>query len=172
MTDRERDPAEWPLGPRVREARGRLSLATVANRAGLGVETVWQIENGRRRDSRPWSPAKPATILALARALSLDEAEALEMAGYRAADYITTAGAGGGSLMAPAALAEQVARLDPDVRRAIEVLVVAQLRARGYLADELVAVKSGGGEAAKSGVLSGPSEPARGTEHHEERTKD
>lgn len=170
MTDGERDPAAatWPLGERVRQARGRLSLKHVSDKAGIGVETIRQVENKRRADGKPWSPPRPGTVQKLARALDIPEREALELAGYKPSDYIDTATDEGPPLMSPAVLAEQVAKMDPEMRRALETIVVTHLKAKGYIAADApeVPVRSVG-EGEHGGVRS-RGEVARGVETSED----
>jgi transcriptional regulator with XRE-family HTH domain len=119
---------EWPLGERVREARGEESHKSVARRAGIGAETVWQIENGRRRAVGPFSRPKPDTIAKLARALGIPVSEALTLAGYNPENYVNLLDEG-----VETALARKMAKLQPEEQRALEILVDGLLVARGHM---------------------------------------
>jgi transcriptional regulator with XRE-family HTH domain len=119
---------EWPLGKRVRDARGEEPQKVVARRAGIGAETLWQIENGRRRDAAAFSPPKPEIIAKLARALDIPVSEALTLAGYNPEHHLDLAGEG-----VETQLALKLARLGSEQKRAIEIIVDSLLRERGYI---------------------------------------
>jgi transcriptional regulator with XRE-family HTH domain len=120
-------PHEWPLGERVREARGEEPQKVVARRAGIGAETLWQIENGKRRgDDYPFSPPKPDIIAKLARALDIPVSEALTLAGYNPEHHLDLVGDG-----PETRLALKLARLTPEQKRALEIVVDGLLGTQG-----------------------------------------
>jgi transcriptional regulator with XRE-family HTH domain len=152
-------------------------MTEVARRAEIAPETLWQIENGRRRDSKPWSRPRPPIILAVAQALGIDPAEALQLADYDPTHYVEESGSGGPPLMAPAALAENYARLDPEMKRAIETIVITHLKAKGYIAADApggsevtMPVKTHGEES--HGEVRSHGEAARGVESTPESARD
>lgn len=116
------------------------------------------------KPGEPWRPTA-GNVRSVAQALDDVEDTWLEMAGYPV-QLPNEGEASAGEL------AKRIKQLPLAERQAVETLVVSILRARGYIAEESVLVKSGGGEAAKQGVLSGDPEPARGLESHEERASD
>lgn len=133
---------EWPLGERVREARGTEPQKVVARRAGVGAETLWQIENGKRRgDDYPFSPPKAEIIAKVARALDIPVSEALTLAGYNPEHHLELVDEG-----MEAQLALKLAKLAPEQRRALEILVDGLLVNRGYLAAEAAVVAGSAGE--------------------------
>jgi transcriptional regulator with XRE-family HTH domain len=107
---------QWPLGERVRSARGRESGRSVANRAGIDPEVYRQLENGRRRDGRSLKRPNPEVISKVARALNIPVSEALELAGYRPERYMPAE-------PFEVALARKIRGLTPEQQRAIEILV-------------------------------------------------
>jgi transcriptional regulator with XRE-family HTH domain len=159
---------KWPLGERVREARGTEPLKVVARRAGIGAETLWQIENGRRRDDYPFSAPKAEIIAKAARALQIPVSEALTLAGYKPEDHLAVVDEG-----METQLASKVAQLAPEQIRAIEIIVDSLLRERGYIDPETPqrhadSVVRSIGEAAQAGVYS-HGEPAGGGEQRVRR---
>lgn len=152
---------EWPLGKRVREARGEEPQKVVARRANIGAETLWQIENGKRRDKAPFSPPKPEIIAKLARALDIPVSEALTLAGYNPEHHLDLADEG-----LETQLALKLAKLAPEQKRALEIVVDGLLEARGYIEprtpqSHVDTVVRSIGEGVQSGVYS-HGEPARG----------
>jgi transcriptional regulator with XRE-family HTH domain len=160
MTDEERDLDEWPLGPRVTEARGSESARSVARRAGISPELLWQIENGRRRDDRPWNRPTAPNIQAVARAVGIPEAEALELAGYNPDHYITPVD-DGPALMSEAVLAKKIQGLDVPDRRAVEKIVESLERRRDLEEQVDRALRAGG--------FIAPDAPRPGEVENEER---
>lgn len=135
---------EWPLGERVRQARGTESQRSVAKRAGVSAELIWQIENGRRRsDDAPFSP-KPVTVEQVARALDIPVPEALRLAGYNPDHHVEPSGG------LEVDLARKMTKLEPQEVRAVEILVDSILVARGYMSAPVanvdVVVRSAGEE--------------------------
>lgn len=112
----------------MREARGEEPQKVVARRAGIGAETLWQIENGRRRDAAAFSPPKPEIIAKLARALDIPVSEALTLAGYNPEHHLDLADEG-----LETQLALKVAKLSSEQQRALEILVDGLLVARGHM---------------------------------------
>lgn len=142
---------EWPLGERVLRARGKESQRTVAKRAGVSPEMLWQIENGRRRsDDAPFSP-KASTVEKVARALGIPVPEALTLAGYNPDHHVEPSDG------LEVDLARKVAKLAPQEVRAVEVLVDSILVARGYMSAPVartdVVVRSAG-EAVRADIQS------------------
>jgi hypothetical protein len=68
-------------------------------------------------------------VLAVTRALHIDETEALELAGYQPEDYIVAAADGGPALVSPAALVKQMVKLPQHELRALQTLVEGLLQA-------------------------------------------
>lgn len=125
MTDAEH---EWPLGERVRNARGKESQKSVAKRANVSPELLWQIEAGRRRDGAVSKP-KPASIIAVARALEIPATEALRLAGYKPEHYISATPTEGLEVE----LARKVSKLRPEQQQALEILVDGLLEQGGHV---------------------------------------
>lgn len=167
MSDRGRDPAEWPLGELVRTAiteRGWSERET-ARRAKVSASFIRDLLLGYMRGSpnKPWKPKAPM-VQAVARALEISEAEALTLAGYRPEDFITVVDSGG-PVVAPEQLARQIKALSPTDRRAIETIVDSLLRERGYVGtdagddgDTEMEIRSGPSELTHRGVYAGPDE--------------
>lgn len=170
MTDGE---GGWPLGDRLRAARGTEPIKALAARAGVGPETYWQLENGRRRDDQPFRVSKPPIVLAVARALRIPEEEALELAGYEPWRYITQADDGGSPLASPEEFAKSVAQLPTDMQRALQAIVEVYLRDRGSArpANSPMVVKPGPAEAPHSGARFGPEEPPLSDQPQGDRVK-
>lgn len=119
---------EWPLGERVRQARGKESHRSLAKRAGVSAELIWQIENGRRRsDDAPFSP-KADTVERVARALSIPVSEALKLAGHNPDHHVEPSDG------LEVDLARKMTKLEPQEVRAVEILVDSILVARGRMA--------------------------------------
>lgn len=117
---------EWPLGERVRQARGKESQRAVAKRADIAAETLWQIENGKRRDSAEFNRPSAEIVMKIARAVDIPVAEALKLAGYNP------------KLHMPAesfeeVLARKMGALKPEEQRALEILIDSLLVARGHV---------------------------------------
>lgn len=169
MTDGE---GGWPLGERLREARGTEPIKALAVRAGVGPETYWQLENGRRRDDQPFRVSKPPIVMAVARALRIDEREALELAGYEWWRYIKPADDDGPPLASPEEFAKSVAQLPLDMQRALQKVVEVYVRDRGSEASKSqMIVKAGPVEMPHSGARFGPEEPPLSDQSQGERVK-
>lgn len=112
-------------------------MSTIAHRAEISPETLWQIENGRRRDSKPWSRPRPPIVLAVAAALGIDRGEALELAGYDPAHYVIPEVGDEAPLMAPEVLGENLAKVSPELYRAIQTIVVDHLRVKEYISADV-----------------------------------
>ena len=124
---------EWPLGDRVRQARGKESHRSLAKRAGVSAELVWQLENGRRRsDDAPFSP-KASTVEQVARALDIPVSEALVLAGYKPEHHMSAE-------PFENALARKLGQLTPEQQRAFEILVDSLLVAGGHVGARPVGV--------------------------------
>lgn len=118
---------EWPLGVRVLQARGEESARSVAKRAKVSPEVLWQIENGRRRDGAAFTRPKASTVEQVARALDIPVSEALELAGYKPDHYVKPSEGRGASL------ARKAEKLEDREFRAVEILVDSILISRGYM---------------------------------------
>jgi transcriptional regulator with XRE-family HTH domain len=117
---------EWPLGERVLQARGKESQRAVARRADIAAETLWQIENGKRRDKAPFTRPSAEIVMKVARAVGVPVSEALELAGYDPALHLP-------SEPFEVLLARKMGALKPEEQRAVEILVDGLLVARGYV---------------------------------------
>lgn len=141
MTDAVHD---WPLGERLQRARGEESQRSVAARADISPEMLWQLENGRRRDGKVLKRPSADLIMRVARAVDVPVAEALRLAGYKPEHHLEPAADG-----IEAQLARKVAKLQPEVQRAVEIIVDSLLRDAGYVAGQPavdVMVRSAGQE--------------------------
>lgn len=116
MTVDAEKPHEWPLGARVQQARGRESQRAVATRADIAAETLWQIENGRRRDSAEFNRPSAEIVMRVARAVGIPVSEALELAGYDPALHMSAE-------PFEVVLARKISALTPEQQRAVEILV-------------------------------------------------
>lgn len=135
MTDSgERDPATWPLGQRLRKARGTLSLDKVAEMSGVKRETIRSYENGYRADNRKPVNPRPTTLRPLAEALGIPVREAFDLAKIdprHLRPHELEPAKPSSRLMAKI---ERVG--DPAVLSALEVLVDRVLRADGFIAPD------------------------------------
>lgn len=159
---------EWPLGERVREARGTESERSVAKRAEISPEMYWQIENGRRRNGDPLKRPNAEIIAKVARAVDIPVAEALALAGLKPEHHMS----------APPAeeeLARKVGKLGPEEKRAIEIIVDRLLVARGYVsassAGAVDVVVRSAGEEVHTDVQS-HGEPMNGSAASKQRQED
>lgn len=80
---------DWPLGPALKKARGRMPKREAARKAGISEGRWRQLESGYQGSEQYPSPVttKPSTVIAVAMAVGLNVPEALELAGFDPADY-------------------------------------------------------------------------------------
>lgn len=167
MTVGERDPGaedkagKWPLGSVLQNQRTKmgLSLHEVARRSNLSRATVTYYETGFRADNQ--QPVNPTVkiLRPLAEVLELELDHVLNVAGITPAQRESDEEAAARVAARSAHLADRIALLDPEFRRAVETIVDSYLRAQGLLPEQPPVVKSGPAEPVKRGVRSS----ARGT---------
>lgn len=80
----------WPLGPFLRDARGRMSIREAARRADISESRWRQVEAGVQKMAGgvevPVHP-RAETIVAMCRAISADVSRGLELAGHDPEHY-------------------------------------------------------------------------------------
>lgn len=81
---------DWPLGPALKQARGRMSIREAARRAGISEGRWRQLESGYQGSKQYPSPVttKAPTVIAMAKAVGLHVREALELADFDPAEHI------------------------------------------------------------------------------------
>lgn len=155
---------EWPLGKRVREARGEESERSVAKRAEISPEAFWQIENGRRRNGDALKRPSAEIITKVARALDIPVDEALRLAGLKPEHHMSAA-------PAEEQLARKLSKLGPEQQRAIEILVDGLLVTRSHMAPAVDVVVRSAGEEVHADVQS-HGEPLSGAAAPKQRQED
>lgn len=90
QTDNTTSSSGWPLGEFLRTARGRMSIREAARRADLSESRWRQVEAGVQKMAGgvevPVHP-RAETVAAMAKAISADVRQALELAGHDPEQY-------------------------------------------------------------------------------------
>ncbi|MBP2341043.1 lambda repressor-like predicted transcriptional regulator [Saccharothrix coeruleofusca] len=158
MTDGERDPGtEKTFSQHVTAAlqKRRWSARRAATESGLSVQTVINMTAGFKAQApdEPWRPTEES-VTKLARGLKERPEVWLRRAGY----YVDEPSGDSSTL------AEEIALLEDDERRALRLLVRSLLTGRGYIepgesrASQPALPDLSHGEAGIEGVRSGPVE--------------
>lgn len=90
---------DWPLGPALKRARGKMAIREAARRAGISEGRWRQLETGYQRSGGYRIPISTTakTVIAAATAAGMDVDDALVMAGFDPADYPPDAREDGGA---------------------------------------------------------------------------
>lgn len=151
MTDEEREPGRWPLGPWLEEARGERSLDQIAEKSGISRATIRYYELGYRADNRKPAKARANVLRPLARALGVPVPEAFRLGGIEnqllPGDFDDSA-----SVLE---LARRIGELDVLDREALTRIVDSLHAARGWKRSVDAPPSRGHAETAHGGARGG-----------------
>lgn len=139
MTGTRRDePRPWPLGPALQHLREdkKLSVRDAAAAAGFSAATWTALEKGYKTPTAgnriPYS-GTAENVIAAAQVVGMDPAEALKLAGLDPAK--APAVRDGRYTVSQREILDLLARLEPEVREAVVVLLRRLAHAGGGVAD-------------------------------------